>query len=51
MKLVNRSQVQAEILSEDPATALLWTFKINRRARVPKGWSCWRARSSSKAAI
>lgn len=39
VKLVNRLQVQAEILSEDPATALLWTFRINRRARVPKGWS------------
>jgi hypothetical protein len=39
VKTLQRGAVQHEILSEDPATSLLWTFKINRRARVPKGWS------------
>lgn len=39
VKTIQRSTVQTEILSEDPATTLFWTFKISRRARVPKGWS------------
>lgn len=39
VKLKKQDVLQAEILSEDPATTLLWTFKISKRARVPKGWS------------
>lgn len=39
VSLRKRDQTQAQILSEDPATAVLWTFKISKRARVPKGWS------------
>lgn len=39
VRLIHRAKLQQEILSEDPASALLWTFKITRRARVPKGWS------------
>ncbi len=39
IKLVKRGQLQAEILSEDPASVLLWSFTISKRARVPKGWS------------
>ena len=37
--LLKRAELQAQVLSEDPATALLWTFKVAKRARVPKGWS------------
>jgi hypothetical protein len=39
VRLIRRGQLQEQILSEDPATATLWTFKISKRARVPKGWS------------
>ncbi|MCC6802778.1 MAG: hypothetical protein IT319_07835 [Anaerolineae bacterium] len=39
IRLKKRGVLQAEVLSEDPATTLLWTFKISKRARVPKGWS------------
>jgi hypothetical protein len=39
VKMVLKGKVQGEILAEDPANALLWTFKIAKRARVPKGWS------------
>jgi hypothetical protein len=39
VKLVKKGNVQQEILAEDPAITLLWSFKIAKRARVPKGWS------------
>lgn len=39
VRTMSRGKVQQEILSEDPANTLLWTFQIARRARVPKGWS------------
>ncbi len=39
IKLVKRAELQHEMLSEDPVNTLFWTFKISKRARVPKGWS------------
>ena len=39
VKLLKRGKLQSEIMSEDPASVLLWSFKISKRARVPKGWS------------
>lgn len=39
VRMIKKGAVQGEILAEDPANALLWSFKIAKRARVPKGWS------------
>lgn len=39
IQLQHKTKLQQEMLAEDPVTTLLWTFKINKRARVPKGWS------------
>ncbi len=39
VRLALRGQIQTALLSEDPATALLWRFTIEKRARIPKGWS------------
>lgn len=39
MTLMRRGQIEAHRTSGEPVTALRWTFKITRRARVPKGWS------------
>jgi hypothetical protein len=39
VKLVKRGELQQEMLSEDPVETRLWSFKISKRARVPKGWS------------
>jgi hypothetical protein len=39
VKLRLRDKLQQEMMSEDPVSAVLWTFKISKRARVPKGWS------------
>lgn len=39
VKLIKRSVLQQEMLSEDPVETRLWSFKITKRARVPKGWS------------
>jgi hypothetical protein len=30
---------EVSVLSEDPARALFWHFVIDKRARIPKGWS------------
>ncbi len=38
-RLLKKGNLQAEIMSEDPASTLLWSFQISKRARVPKGWS------------
>lgn len=39
VKLMLRGKLQQEMMSEDPVSTVLWTFKISKRARVPKGWS------------
>jgi len=39
VKLIYKGKQQQEVLSEDPVNIHLWTFKIAKRARVPKGWS------------
>jgi hypothetical protein len=39
VKLLHKGALQREMMSEDPVNTLLWTFKIAKRARVPKGWS------------
>ena len=39
VKLQNKAALQQEMLSEDPVSTLFWSFKISKRARVPKGWS------------
>ncbi|MEP7291206.1 MAG: hypothetical protein ABI835_05455 [Chloroflexota bacterium] len=39
VKLLKKGALQQEMRSEDPVDARLWSFKISKRARVPKGWS------------
>ncbi len=39
VKVLSRGKQQHEMLSEDPVNTHFWTFKISKRARVPKGWS------------
>lgn len=39
VKLLKNTELQQEMLSEDPVGSRLWSFKITKRARVPKGWS------------
>lgn len=39
VELSNRGAKQVAILSEDPATAIMWRFVVAKRARIPKGWS------------
>ena len=39
VKVLKKSTLQQEMLSEDPVNTHFWTFKISKRARVPKGWS------------
>jgi len=39
VKLLKKGVLQQEMLSEDPVENRLWFFTINKRARVPKGWS------------
>ena len=39
VKLRKKGVLQQEMLSEDPVDTRLWSFTINKRARVPKGWS------------
>ena len=39
VKILYKSKQQHEMLSEDPVNTHFWTFKISKRARVPKGWS------------
>ncbi len=39
VKLKQRETLQQEMLYEDPVSALFWSFKITKRARVAKGWS------------
>ncbi|MBK8026415.1 MAG: hypothetical protein IPK19_34765 [Chloroflexi bacterium] len=39
VEMLLKGQRQAQILSEDPARAVLWRFVIKKRARIPKGWS------------
>lgn len=39
VKLQKKATLQQEMLSEDPVLTLFWSFKISKRARVPKGWS------------
>ena len=39
VKVLKKSVLQQEMLSEDPVNTHFWTFKISKRARVPKGWS------------
>lgn len=39
IRIKRKSTLEGEILSEDPATVLLWRFTVNKRARVPKGHS------------
>jgi hypothetical protein len=37
--LAKHGTPEAAVLSEDPAEVLCWRFVINRRTRIPKGWS------------
>jgi len=37
--LARRGQTEAHMAADNAVTALRWTFRIARRARVPKGWS------------
>ena len=39
VKMMKKGELQQEMLSEDPVDTRLWSFTINKRARVPKGWS------------
>lgn len=39
IKLLKKGVLQQEMLSEDPVDIRLWSFTINKRARVPKGYS------------
>jgi len=39
VRMKRKQTLEGEILSEDPADALLWSFTIKKRARVPKGYS------------
>jgi len=39
VRMKRKQTLEGEILSEDPADTLLWSFTIKKRARVPKGYS------------
>lgn len=39
VKLSKKGSLQTEMASEDTVSVLLWSFKISKRTRVPKGWS------------
>lgn len=39
VQMRRRETVESAVQVDQPVTALLWTFRITRRSRVPKGWS------------
>lgn len=39
VELEKKGTIQAKVLSEDPVNALFWRFEVNKRTRIPKGWS------------
>ncbi len=39
IRMKRKGTLEGEILSEDPASILLWRFTVTKRARVPKGHS------------
>jgi hypothetical protein len=39
IQLTLRAKMQEEIKPGEPASVLLWRFKVKRRGRVPKGWN------------
>ncbi len=39
VKMLQKDKLQQQVLSEDPANAVFWQFKVTKgRTRVPKGW-------------
>lgn len=38
VRLMKHNTAETEIRSNDGVSTMLWRFKVNRRARVPKGW-------------
>lgn len=39
VRLAKRGRVQTQIHAEDHAAVVFWRFEVQRRTRIPKGWS------------
>jgi hypothetical protein len=39
VRMEKRGTLQAQHLDEDPVSAMFWRFEVNKRTRIPKGWS------------
>ncbi len=39
VRIEKRGVIESQVLAEDPARLLYWRFEVQKRTRIPKGWS------------